>query len=205
MTRGTHKPKEIESTQPLDKVHNDLSGIIRTPSIGNFRYFLTFIDDYSRYTTVYLLKSKEEVCDKFVEFKALVENKFERKIKKLHLDSGTEYTNHRFQNVIKESGIEHRFTETDTPQQNGVAKRMNRTIGGGVRSALIDAKLPARYWSYAVQYVVQVRNASPNASLKGSRDHEMPYEHWHGQKPECDRFYPFGSTAIAYNLDAKKK
>lgn len=187
MTRSSHSPKNIKSNEPLEKVHTDLSGIIRTPSVGNIRYFLTFIDDYTRFTTVYLLKSKEEVFEKFVEYKAFVENKFSRKIKKLRSDNGTEYTNHRFQLLIKESGIDHQFTEVNTPQQNGVSERMNRTIENGVRSVLIESGIKSRFWPYAVQYVVQTRNCSPNSSV----NHQIPYKMWHGEEPDLDRFYQF--------------
>ena len=201
MTRTPHMPKNIKSTQPLDRIYTDLSGIIRTPSVQNFRYFLTFIDDYSRYTTVYLLKTKEEVYDKFMEFKAMAENQFGRKIKQLRSDNGTEYTNNRFRQAIKDSGIDHQFTEVETPQQNGVAERMNRTIGNGVRSVLIDSKMSPRFWPYAVRYIVQVRNASPNSSI----GYECPYRLWKSKEPRMDRFYPFGCTAIAYNLNATEK
>ena len=201
MTRSSHKTKDIESTRPLEKIYTDLSGIIRTPSVGNFRYYLTFVDDFSRFTMVYLLRSKEEVWEKFAEFKAFVENKFEQKIKRLRSDNGTEYTNYRFQQLIKESGIDHSFTEVETPQQNGVAERMNRTIGNGARAVMIDSKIPTRYWPFAVQYVVQMRNASPNAALQ----HEIPYRLWHGREPEPDHFYSFGTPAVIYNLDATAK
>lgn len=100
MTRQPHSSQEIRSSHVLELVHTDLSGIIRTPSIGNFRYFLSFIDDYSRYATVYLLKSKEEVLEKFTVFKALVENKFDCKIKSLRYDNGTEYINERFGRLL---------------------------------------------------------------------------------------------------------
>ena len=201
MTRKPHKSQEIESTHPLEKVHTDLSGIIRTPALGNYSYFLTFIDDYSRYTTVYLVRSKDEVCEKFIYFKAFVENKFERKIKQLRSDNGTEYTNDRFQKVISESGIDHQRTQVKTPQQNGVAERINRTIGNNVRSALIASGLPSRYWPYAVQHVVQMRNVSPCSSI----DNQVPYQLWHGKCANYDEFHPFGCTAIVYNENAMAK
>lgn len=178
----------------LEKIYTDLSDTIRIPSVGNCSYYLTFTYDFSRYTTVYLLRSKEDVCDKFIEFKALVENKFDRKIKKLRSDNGTEYKNHRFRQVTVEAGIEHEFTENATPEQNGVSERMNRAIGNSVRSVLIDSKLPVKYWTYAVQYVVQMRNVSRNSAIGG----KIPYEIWNGKDPDYNCFYPFGCDAIAY-------
>ena len=145
MTRQPHPPRQIESTRPLELIHTDLSGIIRTFSTGGFRYYLTFIDDFSRYATVYLLKSKEEVYMKFDHFKRFVENKFERKIKRLRSDNGTEYINENFEKLVSDSGIDHERTQINTAQQNGVAERFNRTIGNGVRSALIESGLPSKY------------------------------------------------------------
>ena len=134
MTRNSHPSQKIESERPLELIYTDLSGIIRTPSSGNYKYFFTFVDDYSRYSTVYFLKSKEEVWEKFAHFKAFVENKFERKIKELRSDNG----------IIVESGINHERTQIKKPQQNGVAERLNQTIGNGVRSVFIARDLIGR-------------------------------------------------------------
>ena len=201
MTRTSFSDKDIKSTQPLQLIHTDLSGIIRSPACHNYNYFLTFTDDMSRYTTVYLLKSKDEVHQKFTKYKALVENQFGTTIKKVRSDNGTEYTCGRFQEVIKTAGIDHCFTNTNTPEQNGVSERLNRTIANGVRCELIESKLPTRLWPYAVEYVVQTRNASPHAKL----NFKIPYEMWHGRTPEYEMYHPFGCTAIAYNADAEGK
>lgn len=118
------KPK-IEATEVLERIHTDLSGAIRTHSAGGYKYFLTFIDDYSRYLTVYMIKSKEEVYQKYCDFKAMVKNQFGKKIKKVRSDNGTEYTNQRFQKVLKDSGIQHELTNVDSSFENGVAERIN--------------------------------------------------------------------------------
>ena len=193
-TRLPFKRKEISTTAPLDLIHTDLSGIIRVPAVEGLKYFLTFIDDYSRYTTVYLLKSKEQVFEKFIEFKNLVENKFGSKIKALRSDNGTEYTNKRFQTVIKESGINHTFTQVGTPQQNGVSERMNRTIKNGTRCIFLESGLPARFWPFAVKFIVQARNASPNSAI----GYETPNKRWNGKETDFRMFHPFGSHAIVH-------
>ena len=196
--KDKNRPK-IESTEPLERIHTDLSGIIRTPAVGGFKYFLTFIDDYTRYVTVYLLKSKEEVFEKFTEFKNLVENQFGKKIKKIRSDNGTEYTNHRFQQLLKDSGILMEPTHVDSPQENGVAERMNRTIGNGVRSVLIDSNMPSR--PFAVRHVVQLRNASPNSSL----DFKIPFELWNRKVFDYGRVQRFGCTAVAKKIEITGK
>ena len=145
------KPK-IESTELLERIHTDLSGKIRTHAVGGYQYFLTFTDDYSRYLTVYLIKSKHEVYEKFVEFKQLVENQFGKRIRKVRSDNGTEYTNHRFEQLFKGNGILSELTNVESPEENGVAERVNRTIANGVRSVLIDSGMLSKYWPYAIQY-----------------------------------------------------
>ena len=202
MGKFTRKPfdrLEITTVRPLELIHTDLSGTIRVPAVDGVKYYLTFVDDYSRFTSVYLLKSKEHVFERFVEFKNLVENKFDSKIKSLKSDNGTEYTNHKFQDVIKESGIEHDFSQVRTPQQNGVAERINRTIKNGARCALLDSGLPARFWPFAVKYTIQTRNACPNSAI----GYETPYERWNGKEANIEKFYPFGSAAIIHNQNPK--
>lgn len=205
ITRKPHKKNKdkpkIKSTQPLERIHTDLSGKIRTPAVGGYQYFLTFIDDYSRFLTIYLIKSKDEVYEKFCDFKSLVENQFETKIKKVRSDNGTEYTNHRFKQLLRESGIVHEQTNVESPEENGVAERMNRTIGNGVRSALIDSGMPSRYWPHAVQYITQTRNVSPSSSL----NFKTPFELWYGKTFDYKKLHRFGCTVVARKIDSGGK
>ena len=195
-TRLPFKRNTIKTTKPLELIHTDLSRIIRVPSVNGAQYFVTFIDDYSRYTTVFLLKSKDQVYDAFEEYKNSVENKFSSKIKAIRSDNGTEYINSRFEKLLKESGIEQTHTHVDTPEQNGVAERMNRTLKNVARCALIDSGLPLKFWPFAIKYAVQVRNVAPNASIQ----HEIPHQRWHGREPKFNVFHPFGCHAIVHKL-----
>ena len=117
-------------------------------SVGH--YFLTFIDDNTRYVWVYSSKNKSEVYEKFVEWKALVENSTEQKLKTLRTDNGGEYTSAEFTVYLKKEGMCHEFTVPKTPQQNGMAEQMNRTLVEVVRSMLSDAKLPKKFWAEAL-------------------------------------------------------
>ena len=94
-------------------------------SLSGDVYYVTFIDDYSRKTWVYFLKSKDEVFGKFKEFKALGDNISERKIMTLRSDNGGEYTSNEFGNFCKDAGIKRELTTPYNPQQNGVAERKN--------------------------------------------------------------------------------
>lgn len=136
--------------------NSDISGKIRISNQSGYSYFLTFIDDFLRFTTVYLIKEKSEIVKFFKEFKEMMENKFERKIAALRSDNGTEYRNLQMVHFCKENGIRMEFTVPHSPQQNGVAERLNRTIDDMAKSLLIGARLPTRFWPEAIQAAVHI-------------------------------------------------
>ena len=114
-------------------------------SVAGSRYFVTFIDDYSRYTTVYMIKHKSQVIEKFKEFVLFAEKLTGKSVKRLKTDNGGEYTSNEFDQFCKQRGIEHEFTVPYTALQNGVAERKNRTIIGTVLSMLYDTGLPLNF------------------------------------------------------------
>jgi transposase InsO family protein len=127
-------------------------------SISGYVYYVSFIDDYSRKTWVYFVKSKDEVFDKFKEFKALIENLFKRKIKILRSDNGGEYTSKEFVNFCKDFGIKRELTSPYNPQQNSVTERKNKTIMEAVKTMIHDQDLPMCLWAEATMIVVYVQN-----------------------------------------------
>ena len=119
----------IHNTEGIsDYIHTDVWGPTKTASLGGKQYFVTFVDDFSIRVWVYMLKSKDEVLETFLVWKKTVENQTWRKIKVLRSENGTEYINDQFSYFYKKEGISRHFTVRDTPQQNGVAERMNRTL-----------------------------------------------------------------------------
>ena len=138
---------ERHTVDLLELVHSDVCGKISETLIGGAQYFLTFTDDKSRYYWVYILKTKDQVFNYFLEWKALVEKATKNKIKTLRTDNGGEYTSTRFQDYLKAEGIRHELTVPKTTQQNGIAERLNRTLVETARSMLLDAKLPKRFWA----------------------------------------------------------
>ena len=171
-----------KSTGILDLVHSDVCGPLNIASVGGSIYFLTFIDDYSNFVCVYMLKKKSAVLEKFIEYLAMAENFSGRRLKKLRSDNGGEYVSDAFKDYLKQRGILTEPTVPYTPQQNGKAERMNRTILDNVRAMLYHAKLPLYLWAEAVSTVVYLRNRSPTSSFKGA----TPYERWHGVKPNIE-------------------
>ena len=111
----------------LEPVHSDLCGPLPTASFSGFKYFLTFIDDYSIRTWVYFLKLKREVFNMFLAYTTLVEKQFGHQIIKLRFDNGGYYVNNNFTTFYTEQGILQQNIVPYTPQQNGVDERKNRT------------------------------------------------------------------------------
>ena len=185
----------------LGLVHSDVCGPMSTPSVGGARYFLTFTDDYTRYSSVYFLRSKTEVPENFAEYEALVENQTGHKIKALWSDNGTEYVNERLSSMQRSCGIKHETTVPYSPQQNGVAVRLNRTLVERARSMLMESHLSVDLWAEAAATAVYLRNRSPTNALSAI----TPEEAWSGHKPDLRHLRVFRCRAFAKTPDAHRK
>jgi hypothetical protein len=175
----------------LDRIHSDLCGPMENESLGG--NIMTFIDDASRKVFVYFLKQKSESLSAFKNFKSLVETQTESKIKRIRTDNGTEYVNKDFKKFLEESGIIHEKTVPYTPEQNGLAERMNRTIIEKARCLLFDANLEKKLCAEAVNTAVHIINRSPTKSNKIS-----PEEIWTGKKPDVSHLRVFGTKVMVH-------
>ena len=186
----------------LGLVHSDVCGKMNAKSLSGAEYFLTFIDDKSRYVWVYILKHKDDVFPCFLEWKGLVERSTNQKLKALRTDNGGEYMSTEFQTYLKKEGVRHELTVPKTPEQNGVAERMNRTLAEGVRAMLADARLPHGFWAEALSTAVYLRNRSLAMAVKGM----TPFEAWTGENPHVEQLRVFGCAAYAHVAkDDRKK
>ena len=178
----------------LELVHSDVCGPMPVNSFGHSRYFVTFIDDCSRYTNVYFIKRKSEVLEKLKEFVNCVTNLTGKSIKVLRTDNGGEYCSNEFKSYLKEKGISHQLTMPYSPVQNGVLERMNRTLVESARCMLSHANLPREFWAEAINTAAFLRNRSPTTSLKGI----TPYEALFNQKPDVSHLKVFGCLAFLH-------
>lgn len=194
---NSEEKKTCRTTKRLEIIHSDVCGPISTSSLEGKKYMVTFIDDYSRYCKVYFMKRKNEVLDKFKEFKLEVENFTESKIKCLQTDNGTEYCNEKFSSFLKENGITRRLTVPYTPNQNGVAERKNRTLIEKARCMMLESKAPLFLWPEAVFTANYLCNRSINQTLGGT----TPFEKWVGRKPCVKHLYVFGSKTFVLKKD----
>jgi transposase InsO family protein len=164
----------------LELVHSDVCGPMPSTSLSGYVYYVSFIDDYSCKTWVYFLKSKDEVLVLFKEFKALVVNLSERKIKILRLDNGGEYTSNEFGSFCRDVGIKRELTTPYNLQKNGVSERKNRTIMEAIKTMIQDQDLPMHLWAEATRKTLYVQNKLSHSAL----GFKTPEEMLTGKNPE---------------------
>ena len=203
------KSKQIRAPLPRDEaqrgsdlleiIHSDVCEVTDCQSWEGYKYFVTFTDDKTRYTVVALLKTKNEVFQKFKEYKAIVEKHTGKQIKILRSDNGTEYCNAEFEEYLKKEGIIRQLSVVDTPEQNGVSERVNRTLLEKVRAMLKEAGLDFRYWAVALLMAVYLKNLSPTKAVPG----QVPAHAWTGQKPNVENLRVFGCLAFVH-INRKK-
>ena len=185
---GNHNSKYV-----LDYIHSDLWGPSPVVSYGGALYFLTFIDDYSRRVWVYMLKRKVDVLNVFKQFKVMVEKRTGKSIKCLRTDNGGEFTSVEFEQYCKDEGIVRHKTVVYTPQQNGVAKRMNPTLMERARSMINNANLQKELWAEVVSTTCYLVNRSPSVAI----DCKIPEEVCTGQSCDYSHLRIFGYDAYS--------
>ena len=205
MGKQHHQPFPKKShhkrSKPLELIHSDVCGPMSVPSVGGSRFFVTFIDDFSRYTYVYIIKHKSEVLEKFQEFVKQTENLTGLRVKSLRSDNESEYESKAFKEYCKSKGIMKEDTIPYTPQQNGIAERANRTIMETVRSMLYHAHLPLSFWGEAVSTAVYLKNRSPTSCLKDI----TPFECWFNKRPDVSNIKVFGCKVYVHVPDQKRR
>jgi transposase InsO family protein len=141
-------------------------------SYDNFKYFVTFIDDFFRATWLYLLNSKTEVFPIFKHFAKLVSTQYNTQIRILRTDNGTEYVNNKFHDFLNEMRIIHQTTFVGTLEQNGIAEQKNRYILEVTRSLMFQTKIPKCFWSDAILTATYLINRLSSIIL----DYKSPLE-----------------------------
>ncbi|KAH9648835.1 hypothetical protein KPL70_025759 [Citrus sinensis] len=191
---GVHNSKGT-----LDYIHADLWGPEQTASLGGARYFMSLIDDFSRMVWVYMLKTKDDAFEKFKIWKTLVETQTNRKVRRLRTDNGLEFCNKRFDDFCAENGVVRHKTMRHTPQQNGLAERMNRTLMDKVRCMLIQSRLPMSLWAETLSTACYIVNRSPSSGI----NFRTPIELWTGKPADYSNLRVFGCPAYAHTKQGK--
>ena len=197
------KKKIPRSKGPLDLIHSDVCGPISPASLGKARYFVTFIDDFTGYTMIAVIKNKSDVFSEFLAYQAEVELFHDSKIKGFQSDHGTEYVNQKFKDHFRKTGIVHFKSVPYVQAQDGKSERMNYTLLNGTRCVMIESGVPAHFWAEALRTVTKVRNRCPSAAI----NFKIPEEEWIGRNitvEELNMVKIFGCRAWAAVPDAPK-
>ncbi|KAM0063403.1 putative RNA-directed DNA polymerase [Helianthus debilis subsp. tardiflorus] len=187
------------STSPLHIIHCDIWGASPVMSRDGYRYFITFIDDFSRFTWMYPLTCRSQAVDCFRHFKPLVENLFSCTIKHLQCDGAPELIRGSMARFLSDSGIAYRISCPYTPQQNGVAERKNRHLSEVARALLFHARLPKKFWYDAYATAAFLINWLPSPVLH----HSSPYEVLFGSRPDYSLLRTFGCLSYPFLGDTR--
>ncbi|GJW13247.1 putative ribonuclease H-like domain-containing protein [Tanacetum coccineum] len=194
--RASCKSKTENSISlPLHLLHMDLFGLTFVKSLMKKMYCLVVIDDYSRFTWVFFLATKDETSGILKSFITGIENLVDHKVKVIRCDNGTEFKNREMNQFCEMKGILRQFSVARTPQQNGVAERRNRTLIEAARTMLADSKLPTTFWAEAVNTACYVQNRV----LVVKPHNKTPYELFHGRTPTLSFMRPFGCPVTILN------
>ena len=191
--RKPFKAAEEKSTRILDLVHMDLCGPMPETSLAGNSYVLTMLDDCSKLSYITPLKKKSDTIQAVKDGFAYLEKQGKQRIREARTDNGSEFINSHLDGYFKAKGINHQRTTPYTPEQNGKAERLNRTLMEKTRAMLLEANLPKDLWGEAIATANYLRNRAPVAGRS-----KTPWELFYGTKPDVSHLRAFGSTALVH-------
>jgi transposase InsO family protein len=189
-TRTPFNKKARRAGRPFELVHTDICGPF-PESIDGYKYFVTFTDDYTRYSCTFLLKKKSDVLEAFKRYIRRMKRQFGWKLRRFRSDNGGEYASDALDHVLAKEGIIWEPTIGYSPSENGVSERLNRTLCEKLRALLFESGLPLKLWSRLVETATYLKNRSPTKALRG----KTPYEALYKRKPDLSNLTIIGSKA----------
>lgn len=191
MTNLKFNNNRSRAKEILEIIHTDVHGPITQTGYKGQKYFVSFIDDYSKIATVFCIKNKSEVFNCFVEYINLMHNQTGMRVKEIRCDNGREYLNKEFYGLAKREGIYIRPSPPYTHELNGVAERYNRTIMNRARCLLSESELDKSYWPECVYTAAYLGNRLPaNTNIR-----KTPYEIFFKKRPDATNLHLYGSKA----------
>ncbi|GJS70291.1 retrovirus-related pol polyprotein from transposon TNT 1-94 [Tanacetum coccineum] len=195
-SKKPHKPKSEDTNQEkLYLLHMDLCGPMRVASVNGKKYILVIVDDYSRFTWVKCLRSKDEAPIFIINFLKMIQVRLKETVRRIRTDNGTEFVNQTLREYYEKVGISHETSVARSPQQNGVVERRNRTLIEAARTMLIYAKAPLFLWAEAVATACYTQNRS----MIRQRHGKTPYELLHDKPPDLSYLHVFGALCYPTN------
>ena len=185
----------FHSSRSLERIHCDVWGPAPTLSVQGYKYYVVFIDNFSRFSWIYPLKLKSDVFSKFKLFQQQSENAFNQRISIFQSDGGGKFVNQDFSAHLKKCGIRHYISCPHTPEQNGLAERKHRHVTELGLSMLFQSHLPSTMWVDAFLTANFLINLLPSSV----NDKQMsPYEKQHMRAPDYTSLRVFGSACFPY-------
>jgi len=180
------------TTKPIELLHTDICGPMPVPSLGGNRYLLTILDDYSSYSFTFPLRHKSDAAFVIQDTITRLERQTNNNVIRIRSDNGGEFTSQALDDFYASKGITPETTNPYTPQQNGKAERLNRTLMEKTRAMMATAGLPKHLWAEAAVTANYLRNRSPTAK------HDVtPFELFHGTKPDVSHLRTFGARTFS--------
>ncbi|GJU67703.1 retrovirus-related pol polyprotein from transposon TNT 1-94 [Tanacetum coccineum] len=189
---------ELANSSPvclMSRATSTKSWPMRVASINGKKYILVIVDDYSRYTWVYFLRTKDEAPDMIINFINQVQRNLKAQILKIRTDTGIEFKNKKLQSFYAKLGIVHNTSIARTPQHNGIVERRNRTLVEAAQTMLIFSKTQEFLWAKAIA----IACFTQNRSIIRTRYNKTPYEVIRGRKPNIQYFHVFESLCYLTN------
>jgi hypothetical protein len=188
MTKIPFKNSVSHACKPLEVVHSDVWGPAPVTSNSGYQYYVIFVNEFTRFTWFYPIKSKFDVLSCFVSFTHTMQNLLSQKIKILRTNCGGEYASLEFQSFCIKNGIRHQYTCPHTSEQNGLAERKHRHIVDIALTLISHSSLPLHFWPYAFSTAVYLINKLPPSSAGTT----SPWERLFHRRPSYNLFKPFG-------------
>ncbi|GJX48997.1 retrovirus-related pol polyprotein from transposon TNT 1-94 [Tanacetum coccineum] len=194
--KSSHQPKAEDTNQEkLYLLHMDLCCSMRVESINEKKYILVIVDDYSRFTWVKFLRSKDEAPKAIIKCIKNIQVRLNATVRNVRTDNGTEFVNQTLRDFYENVGILHQTSVARTPQQKGVVERQNQTLIEAARTMLIFLKAPLFPWAKAIHTACYTQNHS----LIRLRYNKTPYELMHDKKLDLLFLHVFGSVCYPTN------
>ncbi|KAA0047306.1 Retrovirus-related Pol polyprotein from transposon TNT 1-94 [Cucumis melo var. makuwa] len=180
------------SDKPFDLIHSDIWGPAPTSTVHGYRYYVTFIDDFSRFTWIYFLKHRSALSRTYIEFANMIRTQFSCPIKTLRTDNALEYKDSTLLSFLSQQGTLVQRSCAHTSQQNGRAERKHRHILDSVRALLLSASCPEKFWGEAALTSVYTINRLPSSVLQNI----SPFEKLYGTPPNYSNLKTFGCACF---------